>query len=1036
VQVKLFDTFKQNYANIARLAGLLDAWQNISAELYQMPYNLIQDIQTHLARLTCIILLSLIHQSTLGQHPSYIQYTTSNGLASYTVYCALQDDQGYIWFGTDKGVSKFNGYDFENYNYKNGLGDNEIFDIYQDSKKRIWFSGYNGKLSFYSHGKFNNIENNDTLKNIDFKGIGLKFLEDSQGNLYYITNQSLYSSIKSGPINVSSESNLYSYLMLNGENDAYLMSAIKDTFVIANLTQHQAVKYPNFELDIKIMPRINSKPIIINDLLYFNYANNIIEVDLLKNKYAIVHQFENAEQGQCFQKINDVLIWIGTQNGLYIFDTKKKIIVSRYLKNVSVSSINLDNEKNIWVTSLNKGVFQIINKNISFYNSTSGLDFDKCIYLNTIDSNVIVGSQNYRCAFIKDNTIKNIMLPQQQGEGKIESAKKGKDGNILISTGSGFFEINSQLVLKKSYKSSVTDILIGDSITTIAQGYRILRFQNKPYNIEGFLKDGDQFTIPPIKIKAKKIFRTRDSSLYVIGNFGALKISGNDLTEIHPHPALKTNIVDFAETKDGIQWFASSLDGLLAIYNHTAYHFTHQEGLPSDFVSSITIDDHENVWVGTQNGLCKISYQLGNKKTQIRYYNKTAGLASNAINDIIFFNGKIWAATDFGLCSFTEADLAVNRWQPQMIIESVRCGDEIISPINNKYIITNKKNSLKIKFIGISMSSLSNMKYLYRLDGPEKKWTETKNTELEYPSLPPGIHTLEIKTLNSQNKPSDIKTIVIEVIPSFYQTIWFYLIIALGLIIIAVIIIRLRIRSINQKHQAKQYLLRLENEKLENEKKEVEFNKNLSELKQKALMLHMNPHFIFNSINAINGFYAMGDIDNAKTYVSMFSKLLRTILDFSQKKFITIKQEVDLLEQYLKLNQIRFNDRFTYSITVSPYISQSTTQIPPMIIQPFVENSIIHGITPMDKKGHVSIQIYADEVFLHCMIEDNGIGIEKSEQIHQNRVHHSTGIKISKERINQYGSGNAEDICIQPASTDPENPGTLVHFKLKLENLW
>jgi len=970
-----------------------------------------------------------------AQEPSYIQHSTNDGLPSNTVYYSLQDSDGYIWFGTDKGVSKFNGYTFENYNYKNGLGDNEIFDIYQDSKKRIWFSGYNGKLSFYNNGKFNNPENNDTLKKVDFKGIGLKFLEDSQGSLYYITNQSIYSSIQSKKINISSESNLYSYLTLNDKKDAYLISAIKDTFIISNLTQNESTKYSNCDLGIKIMPRINSKPIIVGNLLYFNYANNIIEVDLKKNKYNIVYQFNPSEQGQCFQKIGGDLIWIGTQNGLYTFDTKNKVITSKYLKNVSVSSINYDNEKNIWVTSLNKGVFQIINRNISFYNSTSGLDFDKCIYLNTMDSNIILGSQNYKCSFIKDQKITNIMLPQQQGEGKIESVKKGKDGNILVATGSGFFELNKNLVLQKSHKSSVTDILISDSITTIAQGYRILRFLNKPYNINKFLKEGDQFTIPSIKIKAKKIFETKDSSLYIIGSFGAQKISGNELSTIHPHPVLKTNIVDFAETKDGIQWFASSLDGLLAIYNNTAYHFTYQEGLPSDFVSSITIDDDENVWVGTQNGLCKISYHLANKKTQISYYNKTSGLASNSINDIIFFKGKIWAATDFGVCAFTEADLLVDTKRPYMIIESVLCGDEKISPDNNKYKLSSQNNSLKVKFIGISMSSLSNMRYLYRLDGSSQKWTETKNTELEYPSLPPGIHTLEIKTINSQNKPSEIKTIIIEVIPSFYQTIWFYLIITLVIIVIVIILIRLRIRSIHQKHQTKQYLLTLENEKLENEKKEVEFNINLSEIKQKALILHMNPHFVFNSINAINGFYASGDFHNAKIYVSMFSKLLRSILDFSQKKFITINEEVELLEQYLKLNQIRFNDKFNFSINVDKTINQTNSLIPPMIIQPFVENAIIHGIAPLEGNGNINIQIYQGDGFLHCVIEDNGIGMLRSKEINKNRIHNSTGITVSKERIRIFNDNETYDILSINEKKLPDT-GTIVHFKLKIDNLW
>lgn len=986
-------------------------------------------------RLVFLLALSITAISTFCQEPSYIQHSTNDGLPSNTVYYSLQDDQGYIWFGTDKGVSKFNGYTFENYNYKDGLGDNEIFDIYQDSKKRIWFSGYNGKLSFYSNGKFNNIDNNDTLKNIDFKGIGLNFKEDAKGSLFYITNESLYSSSNSKPLEISNKSGLYSTLTFNERHEVVLISSINDAFLVNNLTTNQEIKFSNIYEGKKLASRINSKAIIINNQLYFNYGNFIVEVDLVKSKYDVVYRFDNAEQIQCFLKATNHLIWVGTQNGLYLFDVKKRYITNSYLKNTSVSSIAFDNEKNIWVTSLNKGIFQIINKNILFYNSKSGLDFDKCLYLSTIDSSLVIGSYNFMCSFISGDKITNISLPKAQGEGKVESIKKGIDGNILISAGSAFYEIDKQMNLKKQFKSAINDILPDDSITTIAQGFRVLRFENNPYNIDQYLRITQGFEIPAINIRAKKIFQTKNSSVYLIGNFGALKIAGDTLSKIHSHPTLKNNIVDFAETKDGIQWFASSIDGLLAIYNHRAYHFTHREGLPSDAVSSIAVDDKENVWVGTQNGLCKIRYNLVNKKTQIQCYDKTSGLAGNSINDIITYKDKIWVATDFGVCAFTEADLLVDTRRPYMIIESVLCGDENILPNNNKYRLTQKNNSLKVKFIGISMSSLSNMRYLYRLDGPSQKWTETKNTELEYASLPPGIHTLEIKTLNSQNKPSEIKTIVIEVIPSFYQTVWFYLIIAVVLIITALILIRLRIRSINKKHQAQQYLLQLENEKLENEKREVEFNINLSEIKQKALMLHMNPHFVFNSINAINGFYASGDFHNAKIYVSMFSKLLRSILDFSQKKFITINEEVELLEQYLKLNQIRFNDKFSFSIVVDPTINQTISLIPPMIIQPFVENTIIHGIAPMENNGKINIQIYQENGFLHCIIEDNGIGLRRSKEINKNRIHNSTGIDVSKERIKLFNDNNAPDILTIKEKPGPDT-GTIVHFKLKIDNLW
>lgn len=970
-----------------------------------------------------------------AQEPSYIQYSTNNGLPSNTVYYSLQDDKGYIWFGTDKGVSRFNGYGFENYNYKNGLGDNEIFDIYQDSQKRIWFSGYNGKLSFYSNGKFNNVKNNDSLKSVDFKGIGLNVKEDNKGTLYYITNESLYSSSESKPIESSKTSGLYASLAYNEQKEVILVSTLKDVFLVSNLTNKNEISFPKTYQGEKLAPRINSKSIIIKNQLYFNYGNYLVEVDLIKKKYDVIYAFESSEQIQCFFRLSDYLMWVGTQNGLYLFDIQKKKVINRYLKNISVSSIAYDNEENIWVTSLNKGVFQIINKNILFYNSKSGLDFDKCLYLNTIDSSIVIGSYNFMCSFISGNKIINISFPKAQGEGKVESIKKSIDGNILISAGSAFYELDKLLKLKKKHMSAVNDILINDFVTIIAQGFRVLRFENNPYNIEEYLRIDRKFVIPPINIRVKRIFQTKDSTVYLMGSFGALKIEGNMLTQIHPDPILKNNIVDFAETKDGIQWFASSIDGLLAIYNNRAYHFTHYEGLPSDAVSSIAIDNNENVWVGTQNGLCKISYNINQKKGKIKYYNRTSGLANNSINDVLYFNGKIWVATDYGVCAFNENDLTTKSYKPYILVESVFSGEDEIISNNNSFTLSDQNKSLKIKYRGISTSSLSDIKYRYRLNGLTEKWTETKNTEIEYPSIPPGEYKLEIIAINSQNKTSDVLVISFEVIPKFYQTLWFYFVILILTTIIVFVLIRLRIKKINKKHNFNQYLLRLENEKLENEKKQVEFNVHLSELKQKALLLHMNPHFIFNSINAINGFYASGDIDNAKVYVSMFSNLLRSIIDFSQKKFITIREEVELLEQYLKLNQIRFNDKFNFAIEVDTNINKVNSLIPPMIIQPFVENAIIHGIAPLDGGGKILIKIYQEAGFLNCIIEDNGIGLTKSKEINKNRIHNSTGINVSKERIKMFSDTIEEDSFSIVEKIEPET-GTIVHFKLKVDNLW
>ena len=285
------------------------------------------------------------------------------------------------------------------------------------------------------------------------------------------------------------------------------------------------------------------------------------------------------------------------------------------------------------------------------------------------------------------------------------------------------------------------------------------------------------------------------------------------------------------------------------------------------------------------------------------------------------------------------------------------------------------------------------------MKGLETHLNYTRNTILEYPALSPGHYTFEVMAVNPKGINSPVQSVEIHIQPPFWATWWFVVPVALLFILLLIFLLQKQFARIKKRHKIREQLLNLENEKLETQKQQAVYEKELSEIKHQALRLHMNPHFIFNAINAIQGFYASGDVETARTYIGKFSGLLRLILDQSRKEFISISEEVTILRLYLDLNTLRFEDKFTYELSVDQGLLDNNEEIPPMLIQPFVENAINHGIAPLKTIGKISVRIADDHERIRCEIEDNGVGREFSYQLNKDRPYQSTGIAVTRKRI-------------------------------------
>jgi anti-sigma regulatory factor (Ser/Thr protein kinase) len=313
---------------------------------------------------------------------------------------------------------------------------------------------------------------------------------------------------------------------------------------------------------------------------------------------------------------------------------------------------------------------------------------------------------------------------------------------------------------------------------------------------------------------------------------------------------------------------------------------------------------------------------------------------------------------------------------PIVGIVSVKAGTDVLdfdSPLNLRH----DQNHVQFSFLSYNFRMGSHSLYRYRLLGLHDDWIETANTSAEYWALRPHEYIFEVQSINEDGVWSDSQMVVMNVRPHFSQTWWFRLLI----VVVLVCCITL---SIRWWHRSKQNAL-LQRAKV-------------AELKQQALNANMNPHFIFNALNSIQHLVLKNQTLEANEFLTDFSKLIRMNLEANSEQLIVLEEELERLELYLKLEQLRFGEQLTYHIQNHSNLYLGALEIPPMFLQPFVENAILHGILPSGRAGHIEVEI-TDAGESYCIeIRDNGIGL-RAAALNQRPGHRSLATRINAERL-------------------------------------
>jgi hypothetical protein len=347
------------------------------------------------------------------------------------------------------------------------------------------------------------------------------------------------------------------------------------------------------------------------------------------------------------------------------------------------------------------------------------------------------------------------------------------------------------------------------------------------------------------------------------------------------------------------------------------------DGLTSDICRTLFVKANE-VWVGTDKGLNRIVFSP--KGYQISKFTRGDGLSSNIINAVALDSNIVIIGTPEGI-NYFNIDSVSFRSAINLVIDDVLVSDRHIELSAQSIILPHKNNNIRFEFAGISFRSSGEITYKYRLVGLDTAWKTTQDNFLSYPTLPSGQYKLELQAINKFGFQSRMLSVPFTIEELLVEKTWFRSLVFATLLIFTFLFVYWLIRRVRRRDMEKS-----------------DIRRRIAELEQLALKSQMNPHFIFNCLNSIQQFVLDKDVEGSNRFITGFSRLIRQTLDISAKREIPLSEEIIYLSTYLELEKTRFENKFTYEIRVADGLNAEQVYVPPMMLQPFVENSIRHGI--------------------------------------------------------------------------------------------
>lgn len=934
----------------------------------------------------CLLYFTASFTQTL--EPVFHRFTIQQGLPSSEVYTVIQDSKGYLWFGTDNGVCRYDGEKFSNYSTQDGLSDNVVFKIFEDSQGRIWFGTQSCKLSYYFNDSIFSFEHNKVLYDTLPKNpILTSFYVDKNNNVFLgLVSDGCFKISQKGKLE-HFYPDLKNYL---GWGTFYVLdfdSALVG-FVSADIPESKTERiiFPSEGKILKSTFRLESKQITRSNVCTLKSKNGHRYISLSKSLISADKNFKESffpfeKEILCLYEDHQNKIWIGlAKGGIRILGEKTNSF--SFLQDLSVSSILNDHEGGFWFTTLEKGIYYIPNISIHEFSKESGYNNVACNAIcSDNNGHIYAGLQNSNVCILSDDDYK------------------------LQSVSGIEFNHNPYVVLDLQFQSpsklwvgTVGDIiktvfnkitLNGLEIIPVSSPYLLL-YQNSIWggNSIGICKYNNQYLayntsllLPHIRVNC--LAPDTLNNFWIGSKNGLWKFQSEKFQYLgNTNPLLQFAINDIKKINNQLL-LATEGAGLVVMKDDSIYNFNNQDGLIGENINSIYVDRDGLVWITTKQEIATIDFNNGNHKL-ITNVSEKYGLSGEEISEIILNKGDILIAEKNGLRiikNYKEKKLAIEM--PVYITNILVNHSDTL--LREYYDLPYDKNSIGVNYQAISYKFNKQLSYKYRMIGLDSTWYSTPNPSVHYAALPPGNYQFEVTVAGFPDFVHKTASVKFFIHPPYYKTWWFISLVIIVSISLIAALIYLRIHQIVTKSRLLQ---------------------ELNNTQQKALSAQMNPHFIFNSLNSIHTYILQNKTEDSSKYLAKFARLMRMVLDNSMEHLITIKDEIKALELYLELEVMRFKGKISYAIEVDDSIIADEMKIPPLLLQPYVENAIWHGLMHKEENGSIRISLKKQDHQIICNIMDDGIGRAKSSEIKPDKEinRKSVGTSITEKRVSLINS--------------------------------
>ncbi len=995
---------------------------------------------------------------------SSILLTTEDGLPSNNVRGFAETPDGFIWLGTNLGLSRYDGYQFKNFTHNpedsTSIYDDRVLPIIADSN-HLWIGTHLGfsimdlKTEKFRNFQFGDFEVKDTLSKkvltrvhaMDKARNGDIWMGTFTSGIFrYIPSLDSficyhYPEEEVAPFILSSRINHVLSVKQDRFNDSIIWAGTTAGLLQINAVTHDMKWHLYPKTDEQTFAAQNAIRSIYqhsDSLLYLTSWHAKVNVFNPKTSEFYLLPIENktaAERAEGYKLLstptrpivpkNEEEIWITSTRGLMAYHIKSKtwksIKWNKFRQNKIYGIHFIDSNNRVWLPS-NDGLlfFDPIQQQFIRYEyddlNPNHQGFTYYVIAPTPKHDLAILPRSTDGLFFLDvqkNTWEKFSIPKKYRTDNGDFRPRG----FSISPSGEWTIVSTQEVynyhpLKKTFEPlSLPKHLQQKSLNSILWDSSGRLWIGMAYN-EGLI----QWTPSQNKWKVFKPELERTTPKTDVGTINFLfedshkniwikrgegySVYHNQKDTIYNFvedldPERTGNVIhSFTEDKNGRVWLNSSL-GLL-VQAQAAHP---EKGIVKKHDLAITqnikqlyylhADDKGMLW--GLNG--KHIIQIDPNTMAFKQKNLNYGLKNDLIYECQILNdGKIFLGGKNQIWVADTQDFSTNAEQPVPYLTNISVLQEPLktdTPIHNvsNLDLTYDENFFSFDFSSIGFSKGKSNKFRYRLKGFDDKWTESgKRRFANFTNVPPGDYTFELKAANNEGLWNEqAYSLPVKIARPWWMTIWFWVFFSFLILGIAYWIYQSRIDQIQKEAQIKS-----------------EYERKLADVEMSALRAQMNPHFVFNSLNSIDYFIINSEPEVASDYLNRFSRLIRLILQNSKSTIVPLKDDLEALKLYIEMESVRFDNLFDYEVKTETGLNLEQLCVPPMLMQPYVENAIWHGLMQKeDGKGKLELSLHQHNGHIICHIEDNGIGREAALKLKSKSAskRKSYGMKITSDRL-------------------------------------